>query len=208
MASISKAETGYRDSDFKIAVALGAGMTNEEAAEFAECSRSTVFDRKAGANRAFIEFVTNTVKAAVAASVAQSVAKATERIKQRYDEMYDQAVENLNEFLTDDDSRLRFSATTRVLDEMRGKPVQRIETKSDSTQTVRHEVVALPSEELQFLIGAIRGTRTVLTGEPPLDAIEGEIVTDTARLPAATPGAGSFGAPDGDSSVGEDEPSI
>lgn len=201
MTSISKAETGYRESDFKIAVALGAGMTNEEAAEFAECSRSTVFDRKAGANKSFIEFVMNTVKAATAASLAASTA----RIKRKYEDMHQKALANLDEFLVDEDSRLRFQATTRVLDSVEGKPVQRIEAKNETSQVVRHEIVALPSDELQFLIGAIRGTRTVLTGEPPLDAIEGEILTDESDATSASPGPGSVGAFVGDSGYGEHE---
>ncbi len=165
---LSKAEVGYNERDLKLGIAKGAGMTTDECADFAGVSRATVNNRVNGRNKEFVSFIANLVKGAVAASIAAKNAK----LKNRYEEMYDQAVDNLKQFLKNPDDRLKFAATTRVIDQIEGKPTQRIENKVTSEHTERLEVVAIPSEAFKFLIASLQGTQKVLTGGQPESVID------------------------------------
>lgn len=165
--SISRAETGYREKDLEIAIALGAGFSSkEEAAQAAGVDRSTIYSRLA-TNKDFIERW-----AAFTRSVlAQRIAAASEKLKAKYERMYEKAVDVVDETLDDrEDPRLRFQAATRVIDEVKGRPVQRVETTLESTHTERHEIVGLPADVLRSLVGAIRGGQALLTGGPVEEA--------------------------------------
>ncbi|MGN6186861.1 MAG: hypothetical protein ACTHQM_24770 [Thermoanaerobaculia bacterium] len=168
--TIARTETGFRELDMKIAICLGAGLSGEETAGAAGCNRSTVYDRK-NANGDFIEAWAAFTKRIL----GQKITSAAERIKAKYEEMYEKAVSVVDQTMDDtDDKRLRFQAATRVIDEVKGRPTQRIETRSEQTVTQRVEVVQFPSDELRFLLGAIRSSRAILTGNPPIDE---EVIT-------------------------------
>jgi hypothetical protein len=166
--------------DICIGIGLGAGLTGEETAEFADCSRSTVYDRRK-VNGDLIDTIANKVRSATAALLAS----ATARIKRRYEEMYEKAVGVVDLTLDSFDPKLAFQAATRVIDQVEGKPTQRIESKIESHSTSTLELVAIPSADMQFLLESLRGTRAVLTGGPPRDFIEGELVQPTSAEPSS-----------------------
>lgn len=192
MSTISRSETGYRELDFKIAAALGAGMTKEAAAEFAGCNRTTVYDRLA-TNGEFMEFASATVRSATAASLAI----ATEKIKRRFEGMYDKAVGIVEKTMDvfEDDPRLAYQAADKVIDRVAGQPTKRIEQKSTSEHLEVHAVVPIPADVFRGLIDDIRGTQRVIA-DPSLEGpIEDIPEADIVESFDPEPVAGSDGAP-------------
>lgn len=188
MTTISRAETGYNERDFRIGVALGLEMTKEEAAAFAGVDRSTVYSRL-GTNKDFIGFVASTVKAAAASSIATTTAQ----IKKKYEAMYEKAVGVVEKTIGafDDDPRLAYTAADKWIDRNDGRPTQRIEQKTESSHVERLEVVGFPADVLRYIVGAVSGTSKLLTGGiPPEEIPEAEIVRDENE-PGSSPAEGS-----------------
>jgi hypothetical protein len=172
--TISRAETGFNERDLLIAICIGLGMTAEAAAEAVGVDRSTVFRRKEG-NKDFVEFWSAKVKTLSASSLSLE----TEKIKAKYERMYLKAIENLDDFLDDEDSRTRFQATVRMLDQREGKPVQQIRQQIE-THHVEERRISLPEGAMQELIGLIAGSRALLVEKKPAllngDTIEAQLV--------------------------------
>lgn len=53
--TISQAETGFNERDMSIALGMAHGLTNKEIADLAGVSEKTVYNRREGANKPFIE---------------------------------------------------------------------------------------------------------------------------------------------------------
>jgi hypothetical protein len=179
LVTISRAETGWRELDFNLGVAIGAGMTREEQAEFAGCDRSNIYNRLA-VNKDFIEYVANRVKAAVAASIAIT----TENVKAKYTAMWTKAVENLDEFLDDDDKKVRLKATFRMIDQFEGRPVERIEQKTTMDVTQKIEVFKMPGDALGALMSLVKETAQLVGKQPkalPEAVIDVEPIRGTAE---------------------------
>lgn len=153
--TISRQEKGWRELDFNIGVAIGAGMTRDEQAEFASCDRSHIYNR-IHANKDFIEFVANRVKVALATQIAIT----TENVRKKYAAMYEKAVLNLDEFLDDEDSKVRLQATFRMLDQQEGKPTQKIEQKVSVDQKTE-TTYKLDGGDMGLLLSLVRETAAV-----------------------------------------------
>jgi transposase len=157
MSSISRRETGYNERDLRIAVAIGAGMTMDAAAEFACVSRATVYNRQA-ANRDFIDLAVAIVKAATSVSLAQSL----EQAKLRWAASHGDAQNKIIELVESEDDQIALKAATIVVDRNEGKATQKIEQKIEQRSISVEAVVQIPADDVAFLMRALSGTSKLL----------------------------------------------
>jgi hypothetical protein len=173
MSSISKSETGFRELDLKIALCLGLGLSGDETARVAGCHRSTIYERKAS-NKSFIEEWSSFISAAAAASLAEK----TNEMKAKLTRMYEKAYGVVDRSMDADDPRLAFQAAKEVIDRVDGKATQKIEQKTEVTETRKVEIEVLPTEEFKWILQTIKGSRALLTGDiPEEEVVEAELVS-------------------------------
>jgi hypothetical protein len=165
-----------------IAIALGAGMTGDEAAAFAGVDRSTVFARKGqNANKEFIE----TWVAQVKRAVAEKMAIETEAMRSRHEAMYEKAVKAVEETISDPSMPiLRYQAADKWIDRKLGKPTQRVEETKTVHKIEERRVIEVPGDVIRTLVGMATQTARML--QPALalpaaseeGAVEAEIEED------------------------------
>lgn len=152
------------ERELRLAIALGAGMTNQKAADFAGCAERTFQYNKATyeADPTFI-LIRSLVRAATARRIDYEVELSTRDMKRELERLNAQAIANIKLAMSSEDERLAYTAGKDHIDRQLGRAAQtNINLNHDEVEV---RVVQLPSAFL---------SRSLKT-QQEMGLIEGEV---------------------------------
>jgi hypothetical protein len=173
--TISRAETGFNQRDMKIALALGAGKSIKEAAEFAEISERQAYNRLT-TNKKFIEEWRDLLKNLIGASRRQVREIAEAEARAEITKLLGASFDSLERALNEGDLKLAFDAGREVRDRVLGKATSNLNVNHGGTVGHMHahwNGGVLPESKLRAIDAGIQSTKLL---KDSLPLLEGELV--------------------------------
>lgn len=158
---------GMSETDLKVGIAMGAGMTLPEAAAFCGVSEKTVRNHK---DAEYARLIKELVQVAVAVKVRHDVEIAAGQLRKEMEKRLGKAVGAVDRAMESGDERVALAAANVVFDRTEGKAVQPMKHQHEGNVQVLH--VEIPREtvdyfkalalEMQSTLPMLEGTGNVI----------------------------------------------